>query len=149
MLSQLWCHCAAPVFGLPTGWINFVCDGLGAFCLGEVIQMATNRWRKIDQGFNMVEHYSHTRDLMPVTWRYLYVQQDGETSLASWVGDGKAQSLIRILDGCVSFMLNKYVGIIYFGVFIGMEDYSKMTRLWVDRAIYDTPVLDDGFTNCG
>jgi hypothetical protein len=40
-------------------------------------------------------------------------------------------------------------GIIYFGVFIGMEDYSKMTRLWVDRAIYDTPDLDDGFTNCG
>jgi hypothetical protein len=62
---------------------------------------------------------------------------------------GEAQSLIRILDGCVSFMLNKCVGIIYFGVFIGMEDYSKMTRLWVDRAIYDTPVLDDGFTNCG
>ncbi len=97
----------------------------------------------------MVEHYSHARGLMPVIWRYSYVQQDGETSLASWVGDGKAQSLIRILDGCVSFMLNKYVGIIYFGVFIGMEDYSKMARLWVDRAIYDTPVLDDGFTNCG
>jgi hypothetical protein len=69
--------------------------------------------------------------------------------LGRWVGDGKAQSLIRILDSCVSFMLNKYVGIIYFGVFIGMEDYSKMTRLWVDHAIYDTPVLDDGFTNCG
>ena len=30
-----------------------------------------------------------------------------ETSLASLVGDGKAQSLIRILYGCVSFNRDK------------------------------------------
>ena len=51
-----------------------------------------------------------------------------ETSLASLVRDGKAQSLIRILYGCVSFMLNSHVGIRYFGVFTGMEGYSRMTR---------------------
>ena len=72
-----------------------------------------------------------------------------ETSLASLVRDGKAQSLIRILYGCVSFMLNNHVGIRYFGVFTGMEGYSKMTRLWGARSIHDTPVLDDGFTNRG
>jgi hypothetical protein len=38
---------------------------------------------------------------------------------------------------------------IYFGVFTGMEDYSKMTRLWGVRSIHDNPVLDDGFTNRG
>ena len=44
---------------------------------------------------------------------------------------------------------NNHVGIIYCGVFTGMEDYSKMTRLWGVRSIHDTPVLDDGFTNRG
>ena len=72
-----------------------------------------------------------------------------ETSLASLVGDGKAQSLIRILVGCVSFHVEQSCGIIYFGVFTGMEGYSKMTRLWGARSIHDTPVLDDGFTNRG
>ena len=43
-------------------------------------QNAMNRWRKIESAkgkrprFNMVEHYSHVRELMPVTWRYLFVQ---------------------------------------------------------------------------
>jgi hypothetical protein len=49
----------------------------GTASLDEVVKIAMNRWRKIDQGFNMVEHYTHARGLMPVTWRYLYVQQDG------------------------------------------------------------------------
>ena len=44
------------------------------------VQDAMNRWRKIEQAkgrrprFNMVDHYSHARDLMPVTWRYSFVQ---------------------------------------------------------------------------
>jgi hypothetical protein len=44
------------------------------------IQNAMNRWKKIKQAkgmhprFNMVDHYSHARDLMHVTWRYLFVQ---------------------------------------------------------------------------
>ncbi len=48
--------------------------------LGSSIQNAMNRWRTIENAkggcpcFNMVEHYSHARDLMTVTWRYLYVQ---------------------------------------------------------------------------
>jgi hypothetical protein len=33
-----------------------------------------------------------------------------ETSLASLVGDGKAQSLIRILVGCVSFHVEQSCG---------------------------------------
>jgi hypothetical protein len=33
-----------------------------------------------------------------------------ETSLASLVREGNAQSLIRILDGCVSFMLEQSCG---------------------------------------
>jgi hypothetical protein len=49
----------------------------GTASLDEVVQIVMNRWRRIDQGFNMVEHYTHARDLMPVTWRYSYVQQDG------------------------------------------------------------------------
>ena len=38
------------------------------------------RWKKIESArgrqprFNMVDHYSNVRDLMPVTWRYVYVQ---------------------------------------------------------------------------
>lgn len=48
--------------------------------LDESVQTAMNRWRIIEQAkgrrprFNMVEHYTHARDLMPVTWRYSYVQ---------------------------------------------------------------------------
>ncbi len=48
--------------------------------LDNSIQNAMNRWRTIENAkgwrphFNMVEHYSHARDLMTVTWRYLYVQ---------------------------------------------------------------------------
>jgi hypothetical protein len=43
-------------------------------------QNAMNRWRKIEVAkgkrprFNMVEHYSHAKELIPVTWRYSYVQ---------------------------------------------------------------------------
>jgi hypothetical protein len=43
-------------------------------------QNVMNRWKKIEQAkgrcprFNMVDHYSHARDLMHVTWRYLFVQ---------------------------------------------------------------------------
>ena len=48
--------------------------------LDDGVQNAMNRWRMIEEAkgrrprFNMVEHYSHARDLMPVTWRYSYVQ---------------------------------------------------------------------------
>lgn len=48
--------------------------------LGDSVQDAMNRWRTIEQAkgrrprFNMVDHYTHVRDLMPVTWRYSYVQ---------------------------------------------------------------------------
>ena len=44
------------------------------------VQNAMNRWRKIEEAkgkcprFNMVDHYSHAQELMPVTWRYLFVQ---------------------------------------------------------------------------
>jgi hypothetical protein len=44
------------------------------------IQNAMNRWKKIEQAkgmrprFNMVDHYSHARDLMHITWRYSFVQ---------------------------------------------------------------------------
>jgi hypothetical protein len=43
-------------------------------------QNKMNRWRKIEEAkgkrprFNMVDHYSHARQLMPVTWRYSFVQ---------------------------------------------------------------------------
>jgi hypothetical protein len=48
--------------------------------LDSRIQNAMNRWKKIEQAkgrcprFNMVDHYSHARDLMHVTWRYSFVQ---------------------------------------------------------------------------
>ena len=48
--------------------------------IGEDIQNAMNRWKKIEAAkgrrprFNMIEHYSDARQLMPVTWRYAYVQ---------------------------------------------------------------------------
>ncbi len=44
------------------------------------IQNAMNRWRKVEEArvkrprFDIVNHHSHARDLMPVTWRYLFVQ---------------------------------------------------------------------------
>ncbi|KAL7526261.1 hypothetical protein ACHAXR_001401, partial [Thalassiosira sp. AJA248-18] len=44
------------------------------------IQKAMNRWQTIERAagrrpkFNMQDHYSNARDLMPVTWRYAYVQ---------------------------------------------------------------------------
>jgi len=48
--------------------------------LDSDIQNAMNRWKKVERAkgrrpkFNMVDHYSTVRDLMPVTWRYSYVQ---------------------------------------------------------------------------
>jgi len=48
--------------------------------LDSDMQNAMNRWKKIENArgrrpkFNMVDHYSTARDLMPVTWRYSYVQ---------------------------------------------------------------------------
>ena len=48
--------------------------------LDSDIQNAMNRWKKVERNkgrrlkFNMVDHYSTVRDLMPVTWRYSYVQ---------------------------------------------------------------------------
>ena len=44
------------------------------------IQNAMNRWKKVERAqgsrpkFSMIDHYSNVRDLMPVTWRYSYVQ---------------------------------------------------------------------------
>ncbi len=43
-------------------------------------QNRINRWRKIEEAkgkcpqFNMVDHYLHARQLMPVTWQYSFVQ---------------------------------------------------------------------------
>ncbi len=48
--------------------------------LDSSIQNDMNRWRTIENAkggrpcFNIVEHYSHARDPMTVTWRYSYVQ---------------------------------------------------------------------------
>ena len=48
--------------------------------LDSGIRNAMNRWKKLEQAkgrcprFNMVDHYSHARDLMHVTWRYSFVQ---------------------------------------------------------------------------
>jgi hypothetical protein len=50
--------------------------------LGDSVQDAINRWRTIEieqaKGrrpcFNMVDQYTHARDLMLVTWQYLCVQ---------------------------------------------------------------------------
>jgi hypothetical protein len=44
------------------------------------VQDAMNCWRKVEEAkgkrprFNMIDHYTHARDLMPVTWRYSFVQ---------------------------------------------------------------------------
>ncbi len=48
--------------------------------LDSRVQNTMNRWRKIEEAkdkcpqFNMVDHYSHAQELMPVTWHYLFVQ---------------------------------------------------------------------------
>ena len=48
--------------------------------LDSGVQNAMNRWRTIEEAkgkhprFNMVDHYSHAQELMPVTWRYSFVQ---------------------------------------------------------------------------
>ncbi len=48
--------------------------------LDSGVQNAMNQWKKIEQAkgmrprFNMVDHYSHARDLMHITWRYSFVQ---------------------------------------------------------------------------
>jgi hypothetical protein len=48
--------------------------------LDSGVQNAMNRWRTIEEAkgkrprFNMVDHYSHAQDLMPVTCRYSFVQ---------------------------------------------------------------------------
>jgi len=48
--------------------------------LDSGVQNAMNRWRTIEEAkgkrprINMVDHYSHAQELMPVTWRYLFVQ---------------------------------------------------------------------------
>ena len=48
--------------------------------LDSDMQNAMNRWKKIENArgriprFNMVDHHSTAQDLMPITWRYSYVQ---------------------------------------------------------------------------
>jgi hypothetical protein len=48
--------------------------------LDSNVQSAMNRWRTVENAkggrprFTMIEHYSNAQDLMPVTWRYSYVQ---------------------------------------------------------------------------
>ncbi len=48
--------------------------------LDSSMQNAINRWSKIDDAkgtrpwFNMVEHYSSAKELMSLTFRYLYMQ---------------------------------------------------------------------------
>ena len=54
--------------------------GACAANLDTSVQNAMNHWKKIEQAkgrcprFNMVDHYSHAKDLMHVTWRYSFVQ---------------------------------------------------------------------------
>ena len=55
-------------------------DNARAAGLDSDMQNTMNRWRKIENArgrrprFNMVDHYSTVRSLMPITWRYSYVQ---------------------------------------------------------------------------
>ena len=55
-------------------------DRARAAHLDSNIQNAMNRWKKIERAkgkrprFDMIDHYSSARALMPVTWRYSYVQ---------------------------------------------------------------------------
>jgi hypothetical protein len=50
------------------------------------VQNEMNRWKKIEQAngrcprFNMVDHYSHARYLMHVTWIYSFVQLEESDS---------------------------------------------------------------------
>ena len=51
--------------------------------LDTSVQDAMNRWRKVEEAkgkrprFNMIDHYTHAQDLMPVTWRYLLFNRGG------------------------------------------------------------------------
>ena len=55
-------------------------DRARAAGLDSDMQNTMNRWKKIESArgrrprFNMIDHYSTARSLMPVTWRYSYVQ---------------------------------------------------------------------------
>lgn len=55
-------------------------DRARAANLDSNIQNAMNRWKKVEQAkgrrprFDMIDHYSSAHALMPVTWRYSYVQ---------------------------------------------------------------------------
>ena len=55
-------------------------DRARAAHLDSNVQNAMNRWKKIERAkgkrprFDMIDHYSSARALMPVTWRYSYVQ---------------------------------------------------------------------------
>ena len=48
--------------------------------LDSDVQNAMNRWKKVERArgrrphFDMIDHYSDARELMPVTWRYSYAQ---------------------------------------------------------------------------
>ena len=48
--------------------------------LGMDVQSAMNRWKQKEAAsgrrpwWSMIEHYSAARDMMPITWRYSYVQ---------------------------------------------------------------------------
>ncbi len=61
-----------------------------------------NRWRKIEEAkgkrpqFSMVDHYSHARDLMPVTWRYSFVQYLRQCSQAIWGFHTITQTVTRL-----------------------------------------------------
>jgi hypothetical protein len=47
--------------------------------LDSSVQNVINRWRKFEKAkgkcpwSNMIDHYSHARQLMSVTWQYLFV----------------------------------------------------------------------------
>jgi hypothetical protein len=55
----------------------------------------------------MVNHYSHTQDLLPVTWQYLFLQKEERDSLASKLGIGDTQTFYQI----TSDMLNQLGGV--------------------------------------
>ena len=67
-------------------------------------------------GFNMVEHYTHARGLMPVTWRYSYVQQDGWDQL-SQLGQGR-ECTITLTD--IGRLRVIHVGTIMWGWYISV-----------------------------
>ncbi len=51
-----------------------------AAALGSDVQDEMNLWKTADNAqdrrprFSMCDHYSNARDLMPVTWRYSFIQ---------------------------------------------------------------------------